>query len=77
MTNDGVGIAMQAGRDIDVNANGEHDQWKYSLTANDSTALAADRLDWSGKYDDGRWHHLSSGAGNITLTIDPVGGRSL
>jgi len=43
MINNGVGITMQAGRDINVNASVSTTNGNISFTANDSTAIAANR----------------------------------
>ncbi len=72
MTNAGVGIAMQAGRDINVNASVSTNNGNISLTANDSTAIGANRANaTTGDIAFGAGANLSAGTGNITLTIDP------
>ena len=43
VTNNGVGIAMQAGRDINVNASVSTNNGNISMTANDSSAIGANR----------------------------------
>ncbi len=73
MPTNGVGITMQAGRDILVNAGISTTNGNISLTANDSTSIVANR--GSGANGDiifAAGANLSSGTGNITLTIDPA-----
>ncbi|TKB65028.1 MAG: filamentous hemagglutinin N-terminal domain-containing protein [Nitrospira sp.] len=71
MANAGVGIAMQAGRDINVNAAITTNNGNISLTANDSSAIAANRLAGTGDIVFGvAGANLSAGTGNIDLTID-------
>ena len=69
MTNAGVGITMQAGRSIAVNANVSTTNGNISLTANDSAATAADRLAGVGNITMGAGTTLNAGSGNISLTI--------
>jgi trimeric autotransporter adhesin len=70
MANAGVGIAMQAGRDINVNAAITTNNGNISLTANDSSAIAANRLAGTGDIVFGvAGANLSAGTGNIDLTI--------
>jgi filamentous hemagglutinin family protein len=69
MTNAGVGITMQAGRSIAVNANVSTTNGNISLTANDATATAADRLAGAGNMTMAAGTTLSSGTGNISLTM--------
>ena len=69
MTNAGVGITMQAGRSIAVNANVSTTNGNISLTANDSAATAADRLAGTGNITMGAGTTLNAGSGNISLTI--------
>ena len=72
MTNSGVGITMQAGRDIRVNAGVSTTNGNISLTANDSTAIGANRANAAtGDITFGARANLSSGTGNISLTIAP------
>ncbi len=73
MTNNGVGITMQAGRDILVNAGVSTTNGSISMTANDSSSMIANRADGTaGDIIFGAGANLSSGTGNITLTIDPA-----
>src|SRR6185295_6274768 len=67
MTNAGVGITMQAGRSIAVNANVSTTNGNISLIANDSTAAAADRLAGVGNITMGAGTTLNAGSGNISL----------
>ncbi len=69
MTNAGVGVSMQAGRSIAVNANVSTNNGSISLTANDATATAADRLAGAGNITMGAGTTLNAGSGNISLTI--------
>src|SRR5207253_3093935 len=72
MINNGVGITMQAGRDINVNASVSTTNGNISFTANDSTAIAANRTGGTtGDIVFGAAGNLSAGTGNITLNIDP------
>ncbi|BFU94970.1 MAG: hypothetical protein NTNFB02_16920 [Nitrospira sp.] len=73
MTNNGVGLTMQAGRDINVNASVSTNNGHISMTANDSSSILANRVNGTpGDITFGVGAHLSSGSGNISLTIDPA-----
>jgi filamentous hemagglutinin family protein len=73
MANAGVGIAMQAGRDINVNAAITTNNGNISLTANDSTSILANRANGAaGDIIFAAGANLSTGSGNITMTIDPA-----
>ncbi len=73
MTNNGVGITMQAGRDILVNAGVSTTNGSISMTANDSSSILANRANGTpGDIIFGVGANLSSGTGNISLTIDPA-----
>lgn len=73
MTNNGVGITMQAGRDILVNAGVSTTNGHISMTANDSSSILANRANGAaGDIIFGAAANLSSGTGNISLTIDPA-----
>jgi filamentous hemagglutinin family protein len=74
MANAGVGIAMQAGRDINVNAAITTNNGNISLTANDSSAIAANRLAGTGDIVFGAAGNLSAGSGNISLNVGPTAG---
>lgn len=76
MTSAGVGVTMQAGRSIAVNANVSTNNGNISLTANDSAATAADRLAGAGNITMAGGTTLNAGTGSLSLTIDPsaVGG---
>ena len=76
MTNAGVGITMQAGRSIAVNANVSTNNGNISLTANDSSAIAADRAAGAGNITMAGGTTLNAGTGSLSLTIDSsaVGG---
>ncbi len=73
MTTNGVGITMQAGRDIFANNSISTTNGSISMTANDSTSLVANRSNGNpGDIIFGVGANLSSGTGNITLTVDPA-----
>ncbi len=72
MVTPGVGITMQAGRDILVNASVSTNNGFISMTANDSAAIAANRTaGTTGDIVFAAGANLSAGTGNITLAIGP------
>jgi filamentous hemagglutinin family protein len=71
MTTPGASLTMQAGRDININANVSTTNGAISLTANDSTAISANRSTGAGDIIMAAGTTLSSGSGNIALAIGP------
>ncbi len=69
MTNNGVGITMQAGRSIAVNANVGTNNGAISLVANNSVATAADRAAGIGNIRMAAGTTLNAGSGSISLII--------
>jgi filamentous hemagglutinin family protein len=71
MTNNGVGITMRAGRDININANVTTNNGNIALTANDASAFGANRLAGTGDIVMAAGTALNAGNGNISLMIGP------
>ncbi|BCA55373.1 hypothetical protein W02_25130 [Nitrospira sp. KM1] len=69
MTNNGVGISMQAGRNINVNAAVTTNNGNISLSANDSNAISANRTAGAGGITFGAAGSLSAGSGDIALSV--------
>ncbi len=67
MTNNGVGITMQAGRDININANVTTNNGAILLTANDSAAIGANRSAGTGDITMAAGTGLNAGNANISL----------
>jgi hypothetical protein len=69
MATAGVGLTIQAGRSVLINANVATNNGAIAITANDSTATAANRTAGAGAITMAGGTSLNSGTANINLTI--------
>jgi len=73
MIGSGIGLTMQAGRSVAVNANITTTNGAVSITANDSGATSSDRTAGAGSITMAAGTTINAGSGNITLKVDPLG----